>query len=160
MGNRVGMLRGSPTILELKPREVLLQSFESLHEIETTDLPGAKHGGEKDVGLPLLAAEALVDPGRDVSGRSAEADEQDHGAGHQSSSVGRRKESEASEDLEARKQHLSLKSGQGSKYMKPNGMAGIVSTIRWKKQLIFRTIFNWPSMKFYLVKTWNFNILI
>lgn len=52
------------------------------------DLPRTEHGGEEDVGLPLLAAEAFVDPGRDVSGRSAEADEQDHGAGHQGSSVG------------------------------------------------------------------------
>ena len=63
-------------------------------------LPRAEHGGEEHVGLPLLAAEAFVDPGRDVSGRSPEADEQDHGAGHQSSAVGRREESEASEDLD------------------------------------------------------------
>ena len=70
------------------------------------DDPGAEHGGEEDVTLPLLSTEALVNPvniklrtkidfnsgllsivppGGHVSCRSPQADEQHQGAGHQSS---------------------------------------------------------------------------
>lgn len=58
-------------------------------------LPRSQHGREENVGLPLVATEALVDAGRDKAGRCAETDVQDHGAGHEGTSVSWRQESEA-----------------------------------------------------------------
>ena len=62
------------------------------------DHPRTEHAGEKNVGLPLLSAKALVDPGSHITCRSAQADEEHQGAGHEGASVGGREESEAGED--------------------------------------------------------------
>ncbi len=71
--------------------------------IKKVCLPWAKHRSEKDVRFPLFSSETFVDSGRDVSGRGAEANEEDHGARHQGSAVGWRQEAQASKYLMIRK---------------------------------------------------------
>lgn len=80
----------------------------------TMDLRRAQHGGEQDVGLPLLPAEALVDAGGHKTGGRAQQHPHHHGAGHERAAVGGRQEAEAgkgqrdhghAKHLHARAQH-------------------------------------------------------
>ena len=57
-----------------------------------------QHGGQEDVALPFLSSKRFVNSSSDIPSRCAQANEQDQGTGHQSSSVGWRQESETSKD--------------------------------------------------------------
>ena len=47
------------------------------------DDSGTQHGGQQHIGLPLFSSEALVDPGRNVAGGSAQTHVESHGTRHQ-----------------------------------------------------------------------------
>lgn len=83
-------------------------------EYKIVNLRRAQHGGQQDVGLPLLPAEALVDAGGHEAGGRPEQHPHHHGAGHERAAVGGRQEAEAgegqrdhghAEHLHARAQH-------------------------------------------------------
>lgn len=63
----------------------------------STDSPRAYDGGKDHIAFPLEAAETLVDAGRDIASRGAQGNEQNHGAGHQSATIGGRQETQTSE---------------------------------------------------------------
>lgn len=80
-------------------------------------LPGTQHRCQQHVALPFDAAEALVNPCRNVSGRCAEQHEHNHYAGHQSAAIGRRQEAQAGKHQcdQCHAEHLSARAQQHRK---------------------------------------------
>ena len=63
------------------------------HQVEDEEVgednARTEHAGQQDVGLPLFSAKTLVDPRGHISGRGAQADEENESTGHEGAPVGR-----------------------------------------------------------------------
>merc|ERR1719474_1660607 len=98
VGNLPRNLVGPHRLLDRRLPEPVVPEHQVQDEEVGEDHPGTEHAGEKNVGLPLLSAKTLINPGSHITSRSAQADEEHQGAGHEGASVGGREESEAGED--------------------------------------------------------------